>query len=146
GRLFEKPIEETDVSPTHQMPYFLTKWIGEELWTTYHLQYGLPTTITRFATVLEPSEFLDEDGLPAQFCLKPVLQRYRATSSRGVEEQGVRADLEAQKGGEEKLLISRNPDGRSYAQDWCDIRDIVQGLVRTLESPAAVGEVFNLAG
>jgi nucleoside-diphosphate-sugar epimerase len=44
------------------------------------------------------------------------------------------------------MTISRNPDGSSYAQDWCDVRDIVQGLVLALERSAAVGEVFNLAG
>ncbi len=62
GRTFAKPIEETDVSPTHQMPYDLTKWIGEKLWMNYGIQYGLPTTTMRFSTVFEPSEFLKGAG------------------------------------------------------------------------------------
>ena len=76
GRLFEKPISEDMVSATHAMPYFLTKWIGEELVMNYHVQYGVPSVVCRFATIFEPSEFLTEDGVPkflsAQTCARAV--------------------------------------------------------------------------
>ncbi len=94
--------------------------------------------------------FLNEDGLPNQFRMKPVLENYRRMEHPNDEQKRVLAELEAQWDGSEKLLISRNPDGSSYVQDWCDVRDIVQGLVLALvlalECNEAVGEVFNLAG
>ena len=59
------------------LPYLLTKWLGEELAMAYHFQYGVPTTVMRFSTVIEPSEFLNERrtaaALPLQYCLlKPT--------------------------------------------------------------------------
>ena len=56
GRMFNKPITEDMVAKYHHMPYFLTKWIGEELCMSYHHQYGVPSTVFRFTTVIEPSE------------------------------------------------------------------------------------------
>lgn len=122
GRLFEKPITEDMVAKYHHMPYFLTKWIGEELCMTYHYQYQVPVTVFRFSTVIEPSEFLNESGLPARFLLSPVVK------------------------GSEKLVIKLNPDGRPYKEQLCDVRDIASGLVLGMEKDQAVGEVFNLAG
>lgn len=146
GRLFERPVTEEMVSPTHQMPYFLTKWVGEELCTTYFHQYGLPTVSFRFATVFEPSEFLNEEGLPRAFTMGPVLAGFRNRQDPSEADRRTLADLERQWDGKEKLLIQRNPDGRSHRQQWCDVRDIVQGLVHGLEKPGAVGEAFTLAG
>ena len=40
GRCFEEPIREDQVARYQTMPYFLTKWIGEELVMSYHLQFG----------------------------------------------------------------------------------------------------------
>ncbi|OGG49976.1 MAG: hypothetical protein A3F84_13740 [Candidatus Handelsmanbacteria bacterium RIFCSPLOWO2_12_FULL_64_10] len=146
GRLFERPITEEMASPTHQMPYFLTKWMGEELCTTYFYQYGIPTTSFRFATVFEPSEFLNEEGLPRPFTMSPVLKSFRDRQNPSEEERRVLTDLERQWSGKERLLVQRNPDGRSCRQQWCDVRDIVQGLVLGLERDAAVGQAFTLAG
>ena len=64
------------VSPYKQMPYFLTKWVGEELCMTYHRQYGVPATSMRFATVIEPGEFLNEDGLPGRLLLSEAVERF----------------------------------------------------------------------
>ena len=77
GRLFNKLITEDMVAKYHHMPYFLTKWIGEELCMSYHHQYGVPSTVFRFTTVIEPSEYLNEDGLPKQFVFSPIYNRYK---------------------------------------------------------------------
>ena len=84
GRFFEEPITEAMVSQYKQMPYFLTKWVGEELCMTYHRQYGVPATSMRFATVIEPGEFLNEDGLPGRFLLSQAVERF------GVSRRSVR--------------------------------------------------------
>ena len=138
GRCFEEPIREDQVARYQTMPYFLTKWIGEELVMSYHLQFGLPSVTTRFATIIEPGEFLDENGLPHLFLFGPVYEQFK--DREGAEE------LKALWTGEEQFLLSRNPDGRPFRQVYADVRDIVQGLVLTLERDEAVGEVFNLGG
>ena len=62
------------------------------------------------------------------------------------DSQAMIAALLAGWDGEEKLLLSLNPDGRPYRQHLGDVRDIAQGLVLALENEAAVGEIFNLSG
>ena len=88
GRFFDEPISEEMVSRYKHMPYFLTKWIGEELAMTYHYQYGVPTTVFRFATVIEPGEFLNEDGLPRLFLFNPVYERYKDETGDNADEAG----------------------------------------------------------
>lgn len=140
GRCFEEPIREDQVARYQLMPYFLTKWIGEELVMSYHFQYGLPSVTTRFATVIEPGEFLNEEGLPNMFLLGPVYERVKDGEGEFAEA------IKALWTGEEQFFLARNPDGRPYKQHFADVRDIVQGLVLALERDEAVGEVFNLSG
>ncbi len=146
GRLFDTPISEDRVSQTHQMPYFLTKWIGEELCMNYHVQYGIPSVSFRFATVFEPSEFLNEEGVPNFCALKPALEQFRQIESPTGEQKETLAHLEQVSAEGKKLLISRCPDGRSFKQEWCDVRDIARRLVLGLEREQAVGETFTLGG
>ena len=94
GRYFEEPITEDMVSRYKRMPYFLTKWFGEELCMTYHHQYGVPATVLRFATVIEPSELLNEDGLPARFLFGPTYERYKDVTSDDPEEQEILRELQ----------------------------------------------------
>ena len=146
GRYFDTPITEDMVSAHHQMPYFLTKWVGEELCMTYYHQYGVPSTVFRFSTVIEPGEFLSDAGLPKLFLLSTAYREYAGQSHNDPAGQEMIDRIEALWTGEERLLLSRNPDGRPYKEHFCDVRDIVQGLVLGLESEGAVGEVFTLAG
>ena len=134
------------VSRYKHMPYFLTKWIGEELSMTYHYQYGVPTTVFRFATVIEPGEFLNEDGLPRLFLFNPVYERYKDATGDDEDEQEMIETIKSLWTGEEKFLISLNPNGRPYKQEFTDVRDIAQGLVLGLEKEEAVGEEFTLGG
>ena len=146
GRFFEQPITEDMVSPYHHMPYFLTKWIGEELCMTYYHQYGVPATVFRFSTVIEPGEFLNNEGLPKRFLLSSVYNRYKDHTITDADDQEMIAHIQSQWIGKEKFLLSRNPDGRPHKEHFCDVRDIVQGLVLGIEQDAAVGEAFTLAG
>ena len=146
SRFFDKPITEDMVSRYKQMPYFLTKWIGEELSMSYHIQYGVPTTVFRFATVIEPGEFLNEDGLPGLFLFSPVYNRVKDETGDDAEEREIIETIKSLWNGEEKFLLSRNPNGTPYKQQFADVRDIVQGLVLGMEKEAAVGEEFTLGG
>ena len=146
GRLFERPIREHEVSHSMEMPYFLTKWIGEELCMNYHYQYGVPTVVCRFTTVLEPSELLDEEGIPQIWSVAKARGRLRELSAPAPAEREALHQIEAAWQEGKRLLLSRCPDGRSYKQEWCDVRDIAKGLALALDAEAAVGEAFTVGG
>ena len=48
--------------------------------------------------------------------------------------------------GEEKLLLSLNPNGVPFRQHYTDVRDIALGLALALDAEAAVGQEMNLGG
>ena len=146
GRLFDELVTEDMVAKYHNMPYFLTKWIGEELCMTYHHQYNVPSTVFRFSTVVEPSEFLNEDGLPKLFVFSTIYNRYNNYKGNDPTELEIAKIVKNAWNGEEKFILKRNPDGRAYKEHFADIRDIVQGLILGLEEDAAVGQEFTLGG
>ena len=146
GRLFERPVREDEVSHSKLMPYFLTKWIGEELCMNYHYQYGVPTVVCRFATVLEPSELLDEDGIPQHWSLSKARERLQAQADPPPAAREAVRQLDAAWDAGKRLLVSRCPDGRTCKQEWADVRDIAKGLALALDAEAAVGEAFTLGG
>ena len=146
GRLFERPIREDEVSHSKLMPYYLTKWIGEELCMNYHYQYGVPTVVCRFTTVLEPSELLDEEGIPENWSVAKARVRLRELSAPSPPEREALQQLDAAWQAGKRLLLSRCPDGRTYKQEWGDVRDIAKGLALALDAAAAVGEAFTVGG
>ena len=146
GRLFDELVTEDMVAKYHNMPYFLTKWIGEELCMTYHHQYNVPSTVFRFSTVVEPSEFLNADGLPKLFVFSTIYNRYNNYKGSDPAELEIAKIVKNAWNGEEKFILKRNPDGRAYKEHFADIRDIVQGLILGLEEDAAVGQEFTLGG
>jgi len=146
GRLFNDLITEDMVAKYHHMPYFLTKWIGEELCMTYHHQYGVPATVFRFTTVIEPSEYLNADGLPRQFIFSPIYNRYKNYIGNNPDELETAKAVKSLWDGQEKFILKRNPDGRPYKEHFTDVRDIVLGLVLGIEKEAAIGEEFTLGG
>lgn len=158
GRYFKEPISEDMAAGNYpNMAYLLTKWLGEELAMTYCHQYGLPCCAMRFSTVIEPSEFLNEDGLPPHFLYSAAYATYSDAASYQMSNlppkdqddpdvQAIIDDLVAGWDGEEKLLLSLNPDGAPYRQHFADVRDIADGLALAIQHDEAVGEVFNLAG
>ena len=94
----------------------------------YHHQYGLPTCAMRFSTVIEPSEFLNE-GACHQFFFTARIQTYSDAKSYQMSnmpgddesDPDVRAMIEtlvAGWNGEEKLLLSLNPNGVPYRQHF----------------------------
>ena len=155
GRFSPAPNKEDMQIQYPNMGYLMTKWLGENLAMVYHHQYGLPVCAMRFSTVIEPSEFLNEAGLPRMFLFSETYAAYSDPNSYQVKEapdmddpesQAMVAALLAAWDGEEKLLLSLNPDGAPYRQHLGDVRDIAEGLVLALDNDAAVGEVFNLSG
>ncbi|MCY3832491.1 MAG: NAD(P)-dependent oxidoreductase [Chloroflexi bacterium] len=154
GRYFEEPISEDMAGEYPNMPYLMTKRLGEDLAMVYHHQYRIPTCVMRFSTVIEPSEFLNDAGLPPLFLYSGAYNTYSDSGSYQMENMPDAEDSDVQSmiqaltagwDGEEKLLLSLNPNGVPYRQHFADVRDIADGLVLALEE-AALGEIFNLAG
>ena len=155
GRYFDTPITEDMVGNYPNMSYLMTKWLGEELAMVYHYQYGVPTCVMRFSTVIEPSEFLNDAGLPRLFLYSTAYSTYSNSASYELQdirrpgESSVREMIDtllAGWDGQEKLLVSLNPNGVPYRQHFGDVRDIADGLALAIDNDAAVGEIFNLAG
>ncbi len=146
GRYFEEPIREEMTARYHQMPYFLTKWIGEELTMAYHHQYGLPATSFRFSTIFEPSEFLNDAGLPKVLAFSSAYEQHKSMESNDPDTRAMLDNLISQWTGQDQLLLSRNPNGLPYKEHFSDVRDIARGLILAIERKEAVGEEFNLAG
>lgn len=146
GRYFEEPIREEMAARYHEMPYFLTKWVGEELTMAYHYQYGLPTASFRFSTIIEPSEFFNEAGLPKLLAFSTAYEQYKSMKSSNPDTQAMLDNLNSQWTGQDQLLLSRNPNGVPYKEHFSDVRDIVRGLLLAIEKEEAVGQEFNLAG
>ncbi|MCY3898782.1 MAG: NAD(P)-dependent oxidoreductase [Caldilineaceae bacterium] len=146
GRYFEEPVTEDMVARYHHMPYFLTKWIGEELAMAYYYQYQVPSTSFRFSTVIEPSEFFNQAGIPMRLAFSSAYDRYQSDNSDDPDTQAMLDDLRSQWTGEDQLLLSRNPNGVPHKQHFCDVRDIARGLLLGIEREEAVGEEFTLGG
>ena len=146
GRYFEEPIREDMAARYHQMPYFLTKWVGEELTMAYHYQYGLPAASFRFSTILEPSEFLNDAGLPNILAFSSAYEQHKSMKSSDPNTQAMLDNLISRWTGQDQFLLSRSPNGVPYKEHFSDVRDIVRGLQLAIEREEAVGEEFNLAG
>jgi UDP-glucose 4-epimerase len=136
------PIDESHPKEPYSF-YGLTKLSGEEFLRFYHRAHGLPIAIARFALTIEPWEVLYPDRPLGNFLhARGLLGFIRARSG-----EEAAAAIEAQIApGAEPLLLAREEDGTPYLFHYCDVRDLVQGLLLLLKRPAAVGDVFNLSG
>jgi UDP-glucose 4-epimerase len=108
--------------------YALSKSLGEELCNGYYRTYRTPVTILRFALTVGAGEIA---SFP-QFYLSKLKETY--------------LDLAPLWTGEERLVIMRDLNGRSWRKHIADVRDIVGGCLAALGKPAALGETFQLAG
>jgi UDP-glucose 4-epimerase len=108
--------------------YALSKSLGEELCDGYWRTYRTPVTILRFALTVGAGEIAH---FP-QFYLSKLKETY--------------LDLEPLWTGEERLVIMRDLNGRSWRKHIADVRDIVSGCLAALGKPAALGQTFQLAG
>ncbi|MEA2528096.1 MAG: UDP-glucose 4-epimerase [Thermomicrobiales bacterium] len=136
------PIDESHPKEPYSF-YGLTKLTSEEFLRFFHRAHGLPIAIARFALTIEPWEVLEPSRPLGNFLhARSMLGVVRA---RAGEEAA--AAIEARiPPGEEPLLLARDQGGTPYLFHYCDVRDLVQGLLLLLKRPAAIGEAFNLSG
>ena len=128
--------------------YALTKLMSEQMFMTYYREFNLPVKMMRYSSVLAADEAL-------QVLAPAWLQMFidvEWTMPKRVPWFG--ADkVEAAKAAVADALKTPNavcgitdPDGVSWGLPFTDVRDTVQGTLRVIDSPDAIGDVFNLVG
>ncbi|MGS1096446.1 NAD-dependent epimerase/dehydratase family protein (plasmid) [Aquamicrobium terrae] len=131
--------EEHPLLPT--TPYGLTKLLGEEL-VRFHQRAGrMETVILRFAHTQDAAELLDEDSFFSgpRFFLRPRIKQQESFGNTVVADILRAADI-----GEPAHVLARNQDGRPFRMHITDTRDMVAGVLLTLDHPAAAGGIFNV--
>jgi UDP-glucose 4-epimerase len=126
-----EPIREDALRPRPRGWYALSKSLAEDLSLGYFRTCRLPVTVVRFALVVGAGEILD---FP-QFYLSKLKDTQPSLRERWDGQEG-----------QERLVVLKDAAGRPYKKHIADVRDIVSGCVAALGKPAALGEVFQLAG
>jgi UDP-glucose 4-epimerase len=136
------PIDESHPKQPRGF-YGFTKLAGEELVQLYNRAHGLPGAIARFALTIEPWEVLDPSRPLGNFLhLESMVKFVRSRAGDAAADRLAALQV----GTEPNLLLARDESGTPYQFQYCDVRDLVQGLQLLLEHPAAIGEAFNLSG
>lgn len=120
--------------------YGLTKRIGEEI-VIWAGRSGLEHTILRFSHTQEASELLDPDSFFSgpRFFLQPRIRQQEGFGNKAV------ADLLRQHDdGTPAMVLARNENGRPFRMHITDAQDMVAGLLATLDTPATIGQAYNL--
>jgi UDP-glucose 4-epimerase len=120
----------------------MTKLTAEVMCETFRAEHKLPTVRLRFTWVHAGLDFLN---VPFRFTA--ILRRARHAASAGTPgaSEALARLEELAKEGEERLMVVRGPDGRSWTLHLVDIRDLVSLVEAVLVHPSAVGEAFNVA-
>lgn len=121
--------------------YGVTKLIGEELVKWAGRSAKLPFTILRFSHTQAASELLDPDSF---FSGPRFFLHSRIRQQEGLGNAAVVARLRAVDDGTPAMVLARNENGRPFRMHITDARDMVGGLLATLDSPATIGETYNL--
>lgn len=123
--------------------YGLTKQTNEMLGTFYHRTAGLKVTTARFALTASAEEISRHNGWSGRLFFASGLK----TLLRGLNRSDAAAAIDAATDRPDStLILALDADGRSYRNQFCDVRDMVRGILCLALEPAAVGETFNLSG
>jgi nucleoside-diphosphate-sugar epimerase len=126
--------------------YGLTKLVGEDIVFEAWRETGLPVTVLRYGSVVAGQEILDK------FTVGGVMGALKTRATKPgtyFYVEGVKAPwepLEKYMNDPECKIIPRGPDWRSWRTHMTDVRDVVAGTIKALESDRAVGEAFNILG
>lgn len=128
--------------------YALTKQMSEDMFLTYYREYDLPVKRMRYSSVIAADEALQllypawlnmfinvEWTMPKRI---PWFGADKVDAARA-------AVAEAMKTPNAVCGIT-DANGISWGLPFTDVRDTVQGTLRVIDSPDAIGDVFNLVG
>lgn len=130
------PIDETMPHQAYPGYYAFSKVLEETMCEQYIIQYKLPVTILRFSWVQA------EDDILAHLTLKepnfgvPVWQELARTPQ---QKEFFRKKMD----GVARLV---HPGGRPGIRHIVGIKDVIQGIMRAIGNPAAIGQAFAITG
>ena len=135
---------------TSQQPadiYALTKLLSEEVCRAYMREYGIPVTMLRYSSIVAANEVLGvltPAWLNYFVELAMVKNRIPWFGAEHLEEaQAILAELLETP---DAVCGVTDPNGKSWALAFTDVRDVIAGTLLALESDDAIGEVFNMVG
>ncbi|SLK08773.1 NAD-dependent epimerase/dehydratase family protein [Novosphingobium mathurense] len=144
----EVPLTESSPQEPEEA-YGTSKLLGELILRNVGAQHSIPWAIVRFATVLSPEE---STQLFRYGATRSVLDRAKLGTDTNIwhlfENQPDMSTLLAEQvpdKGNPAVSVS-GPSGTPWSLHVGDVRDIVDGVLLALRHPAALGEVFNIAG
>ncbi|PWV74754.1 Nucleoside-diphosphate-sugar epimerase [Prauserella marina] len=140
----------TEESKQEPADYYGTgKLLGEVILRNHGVQFDLPWSIVRFATVVSPEEaprmfrlgfwkaIFEWEKLGKDTHLWPLFKRHQglldllAEQTRGLDD--------------EVAVALVGPGDEPWSLSMVDVRDAVEGVYLSLTSPSAVGKAFNIA-
>ena len=136
------PIDEAHPKEPYSF-YGLSKEINEKMAFYYYRSCGLPVTVARFALVAEAHEILRPDGWSGRFLFVNPMRNLFSALGR---DDAVKSIDDVHQSSEDTLILLLDDNGKPYVFHFCDVRDLVQGIILQLEKPEAIGEIFNLSG
>ncbi len=136
--------EITEELPSRPYSFYgLTKQLDEVIADFYHRAHGLPISVGRFSLTAESSEIARHDGWSGRLFFASGLRSILDAVGRPEAVATIDANIVDQR---HTLLLARDADGIPYRFQFCDARDLVEGLICLLTRPGAVGQVCNLSG
>jgi UDP-glucose 4-epimerase len=123
---YSAPILE-DAEQHPSVFYGLSKVLGERMCLYYEELHKIPVVRLRFVWTLEAEEILD-------LFVKAPYRDFLVEEDRKVwNDTGI-------------IAVPREEDGSPFTEHVCDVRDAAKAVLLALESDAAIGEAFNIAG
>lgn len=123
--------------------YGLTKQLDEVLVEFYRRVHGIPTVVARFSLTAAASEITRHDGWSGRLFFASSL----GNILNAVGRPGAAAAIDAAvDDADATLVLARDLEGNPYRFQFCDVRDLVSGLLCLLTAPGAVGQTCNLSG
>ncbi len=124
---YSEPIAEDSTEQHPTVFYGLSKVLGERLCLYYEEMHRMPIVRLRFVWTLEAPEILD------LFLQAPYKDRLHDEDRGKWDGTGV-------------IAIPLEEDGEPFTEHVCDVRDAAEAVLLAIESEAAPGQAFNVAG
>jgi len=137
----ELPIKETHPTTPYSF-YGFTKLACEQMILYFQRANNLPATIARFALITEPKEVTSKTGWLGRFLFFEPM--FNIISSIAGPEAA--KELEKFRSEKDQLILARDIKGNPYTFHYCDVRDLMDGLLLMLENNECIGNIFNISG
>ena len=140
------PIDETTPVQPGSV-YGATKAGAEQLCLSFWRSEGFPATILRFGATCDAEELVDRSSVFARWLYLHAARDFLAALAvRSPAQDKTLQILESFDSGSDKVIALTDMTIHPEVRQWGDARDVADGCLRTLENPAADGEIFDLGG